>query len=248
MKNLRLIAVIFATVLILIGCGSEDNEGTKTEALEKDVFTKTDLDKVEEMTNYLSTKMIEFEEEVNKSIQNKSIEIGNNEKFSADVKKMGQEIVIAPFLEKYPGSLIAEDPNSIPITFESSSSEPCNFGNCTYDKINILQVDYNLEKKQLYKSKEFGHSQLIFDDVQMKYEEQTEEESEDAKMSFVKAENGDLIFSRNPFLHIETIDFQEYDQEFESIATDVPESEVEAVQAEYKKEVEETLAKFPELQ
>ncbi|MGK7379793.1 hypothetical protein ACSFXN_18405 [Planococcus sp. 1R117A] len=248
MKSFKLVVLILMTGLILVGCGSEKNKGSNTEVNEKEVFTEADIEKVEEMTNFLNDKMINFEAEVNIAIQNKSIEIGNNEKFSSAVRKLGQEIVIAPFLEKYPGSLIAKDSDSIPITFESTSSEPCGFGNCTYDKINILQIDYNLNMNEVYVSKEFGDSQLIFDDVQMKYKEQSEEEQESATMSFVKSENGNLIFSRNPFLHIETIDFPEYDKEFASIATDVPESEVEAEQAEYKKEVQETLAKFPELQ
>ena len=151
-------------------------------------------------------------------------------------------------MEKYPNSLVARNSELIPITFESTSSEPCGFGNCTYDKVNILEVNYNLDTNEVYKSKEFNASQLIFPEVQMKYEEQAEEEEETAIMSFVKAENGDLIFSGSPFLHIETLNLKKYDEEFKSIKTSVPESEVEAEQAEYKEEVEETLSKFPELQ
>lgn len=246
MKKILLFFSIFTIGIILYGCGSSENKNAISN--DKKVFTEEDIEIVEEMVGFLDEKMIDFENQVNEDIQNKVILVGDNEKFSNSVKELGQKVVIEPFLEKYPGSLIAKKSEIIPITFEPTSSEPCGFGNCNYDKVNVLQVEYNLGAKEIYQSKEFGSTQLIFNDIQMKYKEQPEEEKEASSMSFVKSKDGKLIFSRNPFLHIETINFQELDKEFESIATDVPESEVEAEETEYKEEVEETLSKFPELQ
>ncbi|MGB6408748.1 MAG: hypothetical protein WBF39_14810 [Planococcus donghaensis] len=246
MKKTLLFISIFILGLVLYGCGSNDNENIASS--NEKVFTQEDIEKVEEMVGFLDERMLDFEKQANENIQSKEIKVGNNEEFSNSVKELAQKTVIEPFLEKYPGSLVAPTSQTIPVTFESSSSEPCGFGNCNYDKVNVLQVEYNLENNEIYKSKEFSNSQLIFNDIQMKYEDQPEEEKEESSMSFVKSTDGKLIFSRNPFLHVETIDFQELDKEFESIATDVPESEIEAEQADYKEEVEETLAKFPKLQ
>lgn len=247
MKRWILVSILFITGITLLGCGDENSESTVQEP-EKDVFTESDLEKIEEMVNFLDERMEVFEKEANESIKNGIIKTGDNDVFSESVRDLGHEAVIAPFLEKYPNSLVVRNSELIPITFESTSSEPCGFGNCTYDKINILEVDYNLDTNEVYESAEFNVSQLIFPEVQMKYEEQAEEEKETAIMSFVKAENGDLIFSGSPFLHIETLNLKKYDKEFKSIKTSVPESEVEAEQAEYKEEVEETLSKYPELQ
>ncbi|WP_372868186.1 hypothetical protein [Planomicrobium okeanokoites] len=247
MKRWLLVSILFITGITLLGCGDENSESTAQES-EKDVFTESDFEKIEEMVSFLDERMEVFEKEANKSIQNGTIKTGDNDVFSESVRELGHEAVIVPFLEKYPNSLVARNSELIPITFESTSSEPCGFGNCTYDKVNILEVNYNLDTNEVYESTEFNASQLIFPEVQMKYEEQAEEEKETAIMSFVKAENGDLIFSGSPFLHVETLNFKEYDEEFNSIKTSVPESEVEAEQAEYKEEVEETLSKFPELQ
>lgn len=247
MKRWILVLMLFITGITLLGCSDENSEST-AQAPEKDVFTESDLEKIEEMVSFLDERMEVFEKEANESIQNGTIKTGDNDDFSESVRDLGHEAVIAPFLEKYPNSIVARNSELIPITFESTSSEPCGFGNCTYDKVNILEVDYNLDTNEVYESTEFNASQLIFPEVQMKYGEQTEEEEETAIMSFVKAENGDLIFSGSPFLHIETLNFKKYDEEFKSLKTSVPESEVEAEQAEYKEEVEETLSKFPELQ
>ncbi len=248
MKKWILILILFIAGIVLVGCGDDNVESIPSESTEKGVFSESDLQKAEEMVKFLDESMAEFGKEANELIQNGTIETGNNDDFSETVRELGQETVIAPFLEKYPNSLIARNSESIPITFEATSSEPCGFGNCTYDKVNILEVDYNFDANEVYESKTVGDSQLVFTEVSMKYEEQPEEEKETTIMSFVKAENGDLIFSGNPFLHIETLNFKEYDEEYESIETRVPESEVEAEQAEYKEEVEETLSKFPELQ
>ena len=74
------------------------------------------------------------------------------------------------------------------------------------------------------------------------------EEREETEIRFVKTEDNDLVITSIPHLQVQTLYLDEYDQEFESIKTSVPESEVEGEQAEYKEEVEETLSKFPELQ
>ena len=41
---------------------------------------------------------------------------------------------------------------------------------------------------------------------------------------------------------------KEWDEEFQSIKSDVPESEIEAEEEDFKQEVEEVLAKYPPLQ
>ena len=232
---------------IIVGCTSnEENQEPPKE--NNEVFTQEDFEKAEEMTMFLDEKMNDFEKEANQLIENGTIDTGNNDNFSETIKTLGQETVVLPFLERYPDSLIAGDASTIPLTFESSSTEPCGFGNCTYDKVEVLDVEYNFESKDIYTSEEFEYSQLIYSDIQMKYQEQTEEETQSAVLSFVKSADGNLVFSQVPFLHVETLELKKFDEEYAAIQSRVPESEVEAEQEAYRSEVEETLAHYPELQ
>jgi hypothetical protein len=247
MKKWLLIGFMLSMGVIIVGCtSSEENK----EALKEnnEVFTQEDFEEAEEMTIFLDEKMNDFEKEANQLIENGTIDTGNNDNFSEAIKTLGQETVISPFLERYPDSLIAGDASTIPLTFESSSTEPCGFGNCTYDKVEVLDVEYNFESKDVYTSEELEHSQLIYSDIQMKYEEQAEEEKQSAVLSFVKSTDGNLIFSQVPFLHVETLDLKKIDEEYAAIQSRVPESEVEAEQEAYRSDVEETLAHYPELQ
>lgn len=240
-------SLLLVVGLVVAGCtNTEENQKETSES--NGVFTSDDFQEAEEMTIYLDEKMNDFEKEANELIKNGTIDTGNNDNFSVAIKELGQETVIAPFLERYPDSLMYGEASTIPVTFESSSTDPCGFGNCIYDKVEVLDIDYNFESRNVYTSEEFEHSQLIYSDIQMKYEDQSEEETQSSVMSFVKTTDGSLIFSQVPFLHVETIDFEKIDREYGSIQSRVPESEVEAEQEAYRKEVEEALAHYPELQ
>jgi len=247
MKKWLLIGFMLSMGVIIVGCtsGEENNEALKEN---NKVFTQEDFEEAEEMTIFLDEKMNDFEKEANQLIENGTIDTGNNDNFSEAIKTLGQETVIFPFLERYPDSLIAGDASTIPLTFESSSTEPCGFGNCTYDKVEVLDVEYNFESKDVYTSEELEHSQLIYSGIQLKYEEQAEEEKQSAVLSFVKSTDGNLIFSQVPFLHVETLDLKKIDEEYAEIQSRVPESEVEAEQEAYRSDMEETLAHYPELQ
>ena len=247
MKKWLLISFILLIGVIVVGCtsGEEKKEASKEN---NEVFTQEDFEEAEEMTMFLDEKMNDFEKEANQLIENGTIDTGNNDNFSEAIKDLGQEIVIAPFLERYPDSLIAGDASTIPLTFESSSKEPCGFGNCAYDKVEVLDVEYNFESRDVYTSEEFEYSQLIYSDIQMKYKEQPEEEKQSAVLSFVKTTDGNLVFSQVPFLHVENLDLKKADEEYAEIQSSVPESEVEAEQEAYRSDVEETLAHYPELQ
>ena len=71
---------------------------------------------------------------------------------------------------------------------------------------------------------------------------------EKAHLRFLKSKNGDLIMTSSPFILNESIYIDEWDEEFQSIKSNVPESEVEAEEEDFKQEVEEVLAKYPPLQ
>lgn len=247
MKKMIWLILIFLIVMILGACNSEDQVEGQAQ-VDEQVFTESDIEKVEKMVKFLDGKMMDFEKEINNMVQEGTIQTGDNEKFTEEVRTLGHELVIVPFLEEYPGSLVARDSGEIALTFKTTSSEPCGFGNCEFDGINVLKVDYNFDSREVYESENFDGTQLTFTDIKMKYGEQSDEEFESAELSFVKSVDDELVFTKSPYTHIETIDFQQYDKELTSIPNKVPESEVEAEQAEYKAEVEETLSKFPELQ
>lgn len=245
MKKVILGLLIVILTSLLIACNSSSEESNQTNE-NKEVFTDEDIVKAEEMTVFLDEKMKEFESEANIAIENGEIEVGNNEEFTKSVNSIGQRVVIQPFLEKYPNSLIAKGSSDIAITFQALSTEPCGFGNCTFDKIEVYDVDYNFDDTELYKSEIFELSQLIFNDIEMNSKDEEQEES--GTISFVKTKEDDLTFSHVPFLHIESLDMKKIDEEYNKIQTNVPESEVESEQKEYRDEVNEILELYPELQ
>ncbi|WP_271854245.1 hypothetical protein [Planococcus maritimus] len=247
MKKWLLIGFLLFVGVIIVGCTSDEEKQEVSKENTK-VFTQEDFEKAEEMTRFLDETMNDFEKEANQLIEDGTIDTGNNDNFSEAIKNLAQETVIVPFLERYPDSLIAGDASTIPLTFEPTTTEPCGFGNCAYDKVEVLDVEYNFETRDVYTSEEFKYSQLIYSDVQMKYEEQSEEEKQSAVLSFVKTTDGNLIFSQVPFLHVENLDLKKADEEYAEIQSSVPESEVEAEQEAYRSDVEETLAHYPELQ
>ena len=75
-----------------------------------------------------------------------------------------------------------------------------------------------------------------------------EEQEESGTISFVKTKENELTFSHVPFLHIESLDMKKIDEEYNKIQSNVPESEVESEQEEYRDEVNEILDLYPELQ
>lgn len=245
MKKVILGLLIVILTSLLIACNSSSKESNQTNE-NKEVFTDEDIVKAEEMTVFLDEKMKEFESEANVAIENGEIEVGNNEEFTKSVNSIGQRVVIQPFLEKYPNSLIAKGSSDIAITFQALSTEPCGFGNCTFDKIEVYDVDYNFDDTELYKSEVFELSQLIFNDIKMNSKDEEQEES--VIISLVKTKENELTFSHVPFLHIESLDMKKIDEEYNKIQSNVPESEVESEQEEFRDEVKEILELYPELQ
>lgn len=245
MKKVILGLLVVILTSLLIACNSSNEETNQTNE-NKEVFTDEDIVKAEEMTVFLDEKMKGFEIKANESIKNGEVEVGDNEEFTKSINSLGQEVVIQPFLEKYPNSLIAKGSSDITITFQALSTEPCGFGNCTFDKIEIYDVDYNFDDTELYKSEVFELSQLIFNDIEMNSKDEGQEES--GTISFVKTKENELTFSHVPFLHIESLDMKKIDEEYNKIQSNVPESEVESEQKEYRDSVNEILELYPELQ
>lgn len=245
MKKVILGLLVVILTSLLIACNSSNEETNQTNE-NKEVFTDEDIVKAEEMTVFLDEKMKGFEIKANESIKNGVVEVGDNEEFTKSINSLGQQVVIQPFLEKYPNSLIAKGSSDIAITFQALSTEPCGFGNCTFDKIEVYDVDYNFDDTELYKSEVFELSQLIFNDIEMNSKDEEQEES--GTISFVKTKENELTFSHVPFLHIESLDMKKIDEEYNKIQSNVPESEVESEQKEYRDEVNEILELYPELQ
>lgn len=245
MKKVILGLLVVILTSLLIACNSNNEETNQTNE-NKEVFTDEDIVKAEEMTVFLDEKMKDFEIKTNESIKNGEVEVGNNEEFTKSINSLGQQVVIQPFLEKYPNSLIAKGSSDIAITFQALSTEPCGFGNCTFDKIEVYDVDYNFDDTELYKSEVFELSQLIFNDIEMNSKDEEQEES--GTISFVKTKENELTFSHVPFLHIESLDMKKIDEEYNKIQSNVPESEVESEQKEYRDSVNEILELYPELQ
>lgn len=249
MKKWLFIFLVLIIGFVLNACNSDDKDSGNTKESEE-VFTSEDIEKAEEILLFLDNKMKNFEDDTNNAIKNKEIPLDDEEIFDENVRKFANTLVIEPFLEKYKDNIVPEEfkgEEQILVYFNKTSSEPCSLGFCEYNGIEVMNIEHNFEDKEEYLSKNFDKTELVFSDVAYDYENDDEEEKK-TSIKFVKSEDGTMILTQHPYLSFETIDFQELDKEFESIATDVPESEVEAEQAEYKAEVEETLAKFPELQ
>lgn len=250
MKKKLLVLLILTTMLILTACNSSGTDIKKAETKEKTIFTESDIEKAEEMLVFLDDKMQEFQSKTNSAVKNGDVQTDKEETFDNQVRLLADEIVVQPFVEKYEDSIVPEQvkgKEQILVYFNKTNSEPCSLNFCEYDGIEVMDVAYKFNENEEYKSDNFYHSELIFNNILYDYKND-DEEAEDSVIRFAKGENGQLILTQHPYLGITNLKLKEYDKEFESIATDVPESEVEAEQAEYKKEVEETLAKFPKLQ
>jgi len=229
-------------LLIVTGCKQEENP-TKENEKPDTVFREEDINKASEMIALLEDKMLEFQKKVTKSVESGEIELNNDASKDA-LNDMADDIVLTPFLEKYPNSLKDED---VIVSFESTTSEPCPFGNCTYDGIAVPEIYYEKSNYSVYTSKEFKISQLIFTDATSKFNTGNDEE-EKAHIRFLKSKSGNLILTSNPFIVNDSLYIDELDEEFLSIKSDVPESEIETEEKAFRQEVEDVLAEYPPLQ
>ncbi|AQQ55593.1 hypothetical protein [Planococcus lenghuensis] len=246
MKKILVICSLLIASIVFFACTSipsEEADGVEVDESDT-VFTDGDMNKVKEMLSFLDEKMKEFEQEANTAIEESEINTENPDEFDQAVREIASRVVIDSFSKKY-GDSLGEEPARI--YFEKTSSTPCGLGTCEYDGIEVMDIEYNFEGSEEYRSKNFGISELILSDVKFNYEND-EEEEQNTEIHVVKTTDGELIFTKHPYLDITPLDLKEIDQELKSIEEDVPESEVESAQAEYRASVEETLSKFPELQ
>lgn len=237
---------IFSLFLILLvtGCNQEetpDNNIKKTESL----FNEKDKEKAIGMIEDLNEKLILFENETNEAISKGEIDVGNNEVFMQKVSKMSEEVVIYPFLEKFPLGLVNAKGNLTAI-YAPKSTDDCTFGNCSYDSIVVPTLKVDEAEWVTYSSEEFGLTEFTLLNVVMTYT--GEQDSESTYISFVKSESGNIHFSFYPIIYTLNFNLKEWDEEFQSIKSNVPESEIEAEEEAFKQEVEEVLAKYPPLQ
>ena len=238
---------VFSIVLLMIitGCNKEDKPTKESSEKSVAVFNEADKEKALEMIKALEGNLALFEDQTNVAITNGDIEVGDNEVFVQKVNEISGEIVLKPFLEKFPESLISNR-GDLKVTYSPISSDDCTFGNCKYDSIEAPKLIVNGEASKTYKSDVFNITELVFQDVEITYP--NKKDSESTSISFVKGESGDLYFSFNPIVNSLNFNLKELDNEFSSIKTDVPESEVEAEEDEFKQEVEELLSNYPKLQ
>lgn len=250
MKKWILCSLLLTLITILTACGSEEKADGQSEPQDEKVFSSEDHKKAEEMLNYLDGKMEEFEKSTNDLMNNGELNGEDEEILNEEIQTVANETVIQPFLAKYEGSIIPEEykgEEQISVYFNKTNSEPCSLGFCKYDGIEVMDIADEFENREEYLSEHFKSTELIFNGVQYDYQND-DEQAKKTDIRFVKSTDGNLIITQHPYLSFSSLNFKEYDQEFESIKTSVPESEVEAEQAEYKEEVEEALSKFPELQ
>ncbi len=250
MKKWMLCSLVLILITILAACGSEDKTDGQLESKDEKVFSAEDHEKAEEMLNFLDKRMEEFEKSTTDLIKNGELNNENEEIINEEIQSLANETVIQPFLAKFGSSIIPEEykgKEQITVYFNKTNSEPCSLGFCKYDGIEVMDIEDEFENKEEYLSEQFNATELIFNSVQYDYKND-DEQAKETEIRFVKSADGNLIITQHPYLSFTSLNLKEYDQEFESIDTRVPESEVEAEQAEYKEEVEETLSKFPELQ
>lgn len=243
-KRFTLVTLLLFVLFFISGCNQDETKNSNKEKM-KSVFTEKDKEKAIEMIENLNEQLVLFESEVNEAISKKEIDVGDNEVFRQTVDKKGEEIVFQPFLEDYPDSLV-NDRGDLKVTYANKSSEDCTFGNCNYDSIVVPTIEVGEEEWLTYNSQEFGVNELTLSNVGVTYS--NEQDSDSTYISFVKGESGELYFSFNPIVKSLNFNLKEWNQEFASIKSNVPESEVETEEEEFRRKVEEVLAKYPPLQ
>ncbi|MFJ7828414.1 hypothetical protein [Psychrobacillus sp. NPDC096623] len=242
----RIVLSVFSVLLLFIITGCKEQEVKTNEKEEAEaIFSEEDFTKATKMVDFMKDKTAEFQSKATNSIKSGEIKLSDEGKLKESLNKMAESIVLKPFLEEYPNSLVSE---KIVVSFEITSSEPCPMGNCKYDGVAVPTINYEESNNSVYTSNEFQVSQLIYEDVTSKFDTTDDSEIEKAYLRFLKSESGDLIMSSSPFILNESIYVDEWDQEFDSIKSDVPESEIKVEEEEFRKKVEEVLAKYPPLQ
>ena len=242
----RIMFVIFSlfVLLFITGCNIDETKNSDEDKV-KSVFTEKDKEKAIEMIEGLNEQLVLFENEANEAIAKKEIDVGDNEAFMQKVSAMSNSLVITPFLESFPGTLISNR-GDLTAIYTPESKDDCTFGNCNYDSIVVPTLVVGEEEWNIYSSEEFGVTELKLANIGMTYS--NKQESESTYVSFVKGDSGELYFSFNPIINSLNFNLKEWDQEFASIKSYVPESEVETEEEEFRQEVEEVLAKYPPLQ
>jgi len=243
MKKLIILGAILSTVLMLGACNSQK---TQKESADTDVFTERDVQMANEMVQLLEEKSSEFQTKATEAIATGEIEQNKDGQLSEPLQELAKETILQPFLEKYPNGIIGEE-GDLTVSFEATASEACPLGNCKYDGVAIPEIDFDETDYSTYTSEVFGVSQLIFQNVKSKFNVE-DQELEKSELRFVKSKNGDLVMTSNPFISGEAFYLDELDKEFKEIKSDVPESEVEGEEDEFKQEVEELLSNYPKLQ
>ncbi|PUB09469.1 hypothetical protein [Paenisporosarcina sp. OV554] len=244
-KSIMVSAFLIFLLTLIAGCNQVDKTNNESDEKAKSVFDDKDKEKATEMIKTLEVNLELFEKETNVAISKGDIDIVDNEVFTQKVDEMSEKLVVQPFLEKYPESLISKR-GDLKVTYTPESSDDCTFGNCNYDSIAVPTLQVNEKEWETYKSDEFDITELVFSDVKISYP--NKQDSESTSISFVKGESGDLYFSFNPIIKSLNFNLKELDNEFSSIKSDVPESEVDAEEDEFKQEVEELLSNYPKLQ
>ena len=242
----RITLSVFSVLLLFFITGCKEAEIKSNEKEEAEAtFNKEDFTEASKMVDFMKDKTAEFQSKATNSMKSGEIKLNDEGKMKESLNEMAESMVLTPFLEEYPNSLVGD---KIVVSFEITSSEPCPLGNCKYDGVAVPNVGYEESNNSVYTSKEFKVSQLIYDDVTSKFDTTDDSEIEKAHLRFVKSESGDLIMTSSPFILSESIYVDEWDQKFASIKSNVPESEVETEEEEFRQEVEEVLAKYPPLQ
>ncbi|EMF45562.1 hypothetical protein B481_3117 [Planococcus halocryophilus Or1] len=250
MRKYLYLLILLIVVSVLGACNSdaENQEETEQGSDNEKVFTETDIEQAEEIIVFLNERLQELEKEVNQSIQDEEIMLKDESSFNTQVQDKADKIVFEKIKEEFAGGIAFKGTTgeNEKVYFNKKNSEPCSLGHCEYDGIETMKLELDTSESEEYKSLHFSKSELIFSKATYKYA--SEEEEQSSEIRFVKSKDNKLILVQHPALDIPSINLKEADKEYEGIQSRVPESEVEAEQEAYRKEVEEALAHYPELQ
>ena len=245
MKKVLLVLFLLAMMSLLVACNSNDEESNKTNE-SKEVFTDEDIQKAEDIVLFLNERLADLESEVNQKIEDKELKFEDEKTFNESVQELASKTIFTELEENYGDAFVSGNSDEVNnrIYFNTLSSEPCSLGHCEYDGIETMEVE--VSDTEEYQSTNFNVTELVFVNANYKYENTEEEES--AEIRFVKTKDGQLMVSSHPALDIKSIDLRKFDEEYNKIQSNVPESEVESEQEEYRDEVKKILDLYPELQ
>lgn len=245
MKKILLFSFLLAMMSLLIACNSND-EGSNQTNDSKEVFTDEDIQKAEDMVLFLNERLADLESEVNQKIEDKELLFEDEKTFNESVQELASKTIFTELEENYGEAFISGNSDEVNnrIYFNTLSSEPCSIGHCEYDGIETMEVE--VSDTEEYRSTNFNFTELVFINAKYKYQNAGEEES--AEVRFVKAKDGQLMITSHPALDVKSINLRKFDEEYNKIQSNVPESEVESKQEEYRDEVNEILELYPELQ